>query len=57
MKKDFLVQAIAENKSLLTLDLGSVVFTDDIWIALWRSVARHPKSDIKSKTQDPILSF
>jgi hypothetical protein len=38
-----LVQALAENEGLVTLDLSSIPITDEIWIALWRSVARHPK--------------
>jgi hypothetical protein len=37
-----LVRALAENDGLVTLDLSSVAITDGIWIALWRSVARHP---------------
>jgi hypothetical protein len=40
-----LVQALAETEGLVTLDLNSpsVPITDDMWIALWQSVARHPK--------------
>jgi hypothetical protein len=38
-----LVQALAENEGLVALYLRTVLFTDEMWIALWRSVARHPK--------------
>jgi hypothetical protein len=38
-----LVQALAENEGIVTLDLKSDTTTDEIWIALWRSVAHHPK--------------
>jgi hypothetical protein len=38
-----LVQALVENVGLVTLNLSSVAITDEIWIALWQSVARHPK--------------
>jgi hypothetical protein len=37
-----LVQALAETEGLVTLHLDIVPITDTIWIALWRSVARHP---------------
>jgi hypothetical protein len=39
-----LVEALAENEGLVTLYLSaaSISITDEIWIALWRSVARHP---------------
>jgi hypothetical protein len=37
-----LVQALAENEGLVALGLSTVPITDEIWIALWRSVARHP---------------
>jgi hypothetical protein len=36
-------QALAENEGLVTLDLCSVRITDEMWVALWRSVTRHPK--------------
>jgi hypothetical protein len=38
-----LVQALAENEGLVTLYLHGFPITDGIWIALWQSVARHPK--------------
>jgi hypothetical protein len=38
-----LVQALAENEGLVTLHLKSAPITDEIWVALWRSVAHHPK--------------
>jgi hypothetical protein len=38
-----LVQALAENEGLVTLYLHSVTITDEIWIVLWQSVARHTK--------------
>jgi hypothetical protein len=38
-----LVVALAENEGLVTLDLSMVSIMDEFWIALWRSVARHPK--------------
>jgi hypothetical protein len=38
-----LVQALVENEGIVTLDLNSAPISDEIWIALWRSVARHPK--------------
>jgi hypothetical protein len=38
-----LAQHLAENEGLVTLDLSAVPITEGIWIALWRSVARHPK--------------
>jgi hypothetical protein len=38
-----LFQALAENEGIVTLNLSWVPMTDEIWIALWRSVARHPK--------------
>jgi hypothetical protein len=38
-----LVQALAENEGLVRLDLSSRNISDEIWTALWRSVARHPK--------------
>jgi hypothetical protein len=38
-----LVQALAENEGLVTLDLRYRPLSDEIWIALWQSVARHPK--------------
>jgi hypothetical protein len=38
-----LVQALAENEGLETLDWSSVPISDEMWIALWQSVARHPK--------------
>jgi hypothetical protein len=41
-EKLVLVQALAENLGLVTLSLDSVSITDEMWIALWRSVARHP---------------
>jgi hypothetical protein len=37
------VQGLAENEGLVKLSLKSVPITDESWIALWRSVARHPK--------------
>jgi hypothetical protein len=36
-----LVQALAENEGLVTLYWAPI--TDEIWVALWRSVAHHPK--------------
>jgi hypothetical protein len=41
--KLYLMQALAENEGLVTLDLSSAPITDDMWIALWQSVAHHPK--------------
>jgi hypothetical protein len=38
-----LVQAIAENLGLVTVDWSSAPSTDEIWVALWQSVAHHPK--------------
>jgi hypothetical protein len=38
-----LFQALAENEGLVTLNLNLGPITDEMWIALWRSVARHPK--------------
>jgi hypothetical protein len=38
-----LVQAIAETEGLVALDLSLVPIADETWIALWQSVARHPK--------------
>jgi hypothetical protein len=38
-----LVQALGKNEGLVVLDLSSAPITDEMWIALWRSVARHPK--------------
>jgi hypothetical protein len=38
-----LVQALVDNRGLVTLDLSSAPITDDLWTALWQSVARHPK--------------
>jgi hypothetical protein len=38
-----LFQTLAENEGLVTLDLHTAPITDESWIALWRSVARHPK--------------
>jgi hypothetical protein len=38
-----LVQALAENEGIVKLDLNTAPTTDEIWIALWRSVAHHPK--------------
>jgi hypothetical protein len=39
-----LVQALAETEGLVTLDWSSAPpITDEIWIALWRSVTHHPK--------------
>jgi hypothetical protein len=37
-----LVQALAEIEGLLTLHLNTSI-TDELWIALWQSVAHHPK--------------
>jgi hypothetical protein len=37
-----LVQALSENEGLVTLRLNSAPVTDESWIALLRSVARHP---------------
>jgi hypothetical protein len=42
MKKVVLVRALAENEGLVTLSFFDTTITEDIWIALWRSVARHP---------------
>jgi hypothetical protein len=42
-EKLVLIQALAENEGLLTLNLNSVPIADEIWIALWRLVARHSK--------------
>jgi hypothetical protein len=36
------VQALAETEGLMTLHLYLAPITDEMWIALWRSVARHP---------------
>jgi hypothetical protein len=41
--KLYLMQALAENEGLVTLSLNGVPITDEIWIALWQSVAHHPK--------------
>jgi hypothetical protein len=42
-EKLVLVQALAGNVGLVTLDFIMVLpITDEMWIALWRSVARHP---------------
>jgi hypothetical protein len=38
-----LVSALGENEGLVTLDLDVVPITDEMWIALWQAVARHPK--------------
>jgi hypothetical protein len=38
-----LVQALAENEGLVTLEVDWAPITVAIWIALWRSVAHHPK--------------
>jgi hypothetical protein len=38
-----LVQALAENEGLVTLYLKSAPISDEMWNALWQSVARHPK--------------
>jgi hypothetical protein len=38
-----LVQALAENEGLVTLDLNSRPITDEMWTVLWQSAARHPK--------------
>jgi hypothetical protein len=37
-----LVQALAENEGLITLHLEYAPITDELWIALWQSVAHHP---------------
>jgi hypothetical protein len=37
-----LVSALGENEGLVTLDLDVVPITDEMWIALWQAVARHP---------------
>jgi hypothetical protein len=42
-EKLVLVQALAENEGLVALDLTYAPMTDEMWIALWQSVARHPK--------------
>jgi hypothetical protein len=42
-EKLVLFEALAENEGLVTLDLHSVPITDEMWIALWLSLARHPK--------------
>jgi hypothetical protein len=42
-EKLVLVQALAENEGLVTLDLSLVPIADETWIAVWQSVARHPK--------------
>jgi hypothetical protein len=42
-EKLVLVQALAENGGLVTLCLHGFPITDGIWIALWQSVAHHPK--------------
>jgi hypothetical protein len=39
-----LVQALAENEGLVTLTLGlEALITDEVWVALWQSLAHHPK--------------
>jgi hypothetical protein len=38
-----LVHALAENEGLVTLDLDLVPITDEMWIALWQAITRHPK--------------
>jgi hypothetical protein len=38
-----LVQALAENVGLVTLFFSAAPITGEIWIALWQSVAHHPK--------------
>jgi hypothetical protein len=40
-----LFQALAENEGLVTLDLSWVPMTDEMWIALWRSVAHCAPSE------------
>jgi hypothetical protein len=37
-----LVQALAENEGLVTLNLTYTPITEEFWVALWRSVAHHP---------------
>jgi hypothetical protein len=37
------VQAFSENGGIVTLYLNSAPITDEMWVVLWRSVARHPK--------------
>jgi hypothetical protein len=41
--KLYAMQALAENEGLVTLDLESARIADEIWVALWQSVAHHPK--------------
>jgi hypothetical protein len=42
-EKLVLFQALAENEGLVALGLSSAPSTDEMWVALWRSVAHHPK--------------
>jgi hypothetical protein len=51
-EKLVLVQALAENEGLVTLDLSLVPIADETWIALWQSVARHPKHENIMLPQD-----
>jgi hypothetical protein len=37
-----LVQALAENVGLVTFNFKLGLITDEIWVVLWQSVARHP---------------
>jgi hypothetical protein len=37
-----LVEALAENEGLVTLNLESTLITDEVWVAVWQSVAHHP---------------
>jgi hypothetical protein len=41
-----LVRALGENESLVKLYFWEVHITEELWIALWQSVARHPKLEI-----------
>jgi hypothetical protein len=44
-EKLVLIQALAENVGLVTLDLHNWHISDETWITLWQSVARHPKHE------------
>jgi hypothetical protein len=49
-----LVRALAKNEDLVTLSFFGDSIPDEIWIAFWQSVARHPKLEeiwIRSSTR------
>jgi hypothetical protein len=52
-----LVQAIAENVGLVTLDLSSASITDEMWVALWQSVAHHPQLEKLVLSQYGYITF